>query len=288
MGSERDEFTRKTIDMLGKRVAFLCSNPHCRSLTIGANEHEEKATIIGIAAHITGASSGGPRYDSSITDDERKMIGNGIWLCANCSILIDRDEVKFTVAVLKQWKEDAENETRQRLKGMVMQKIPRMPKLDIDFISGSKGRSPMGYSNKNPMEIIDGTPTIVIRPGDTPIIYWKIFRNFVFTIVNNSVFPAFNISVVSTGAEIPNYLEMIPRINNIPPYGSLNLNGRYETMIEGNYLSADKIMKAPLAEVFQNMKFEMTFEDESGKKHTNFIEFKSQEIINQNIILSSF
>ena len=74
MGTKRDDFTKKTIDLLGKRVAFHCSNPDCRKITIGPNEEKEKATIIGIAAHITAASSDGPRYNSELSEEEQWSI----------------------------------------------------------------------------------------------------------------------------------------------------------------------------------------------------------------------
>ena len=59
---------------------------------------------MGIAAHITAASVGGPRFDDSISSDERKGIDNGIWLCQNCAKLIDNDEKKYTVELLNKWK----------------------------------------------------------------------------------------------------------------------------------------------------------------------------------------
>jgi len=44
-----------------------------------------------------------------MSNKERKSINNAIWLCSNCSINIDRDEVKFNVSLLKKWKQEAEN-----------------------------------------------------------------------------------------------------------------------------------------------------------------------------------
>ena len=57
----RDDFTFKTKDTLAKRVGFLCSNPNCQMLTVGPNSNVEKHSNIGVAAHITAASEGGPR-----------------------------------------------------------------------------------------------------------------------------------------------------------------------------------------------------------------------------------
>jgi ribosomal protein L37AE/L43A len=53
---------------------------------------------IGVAAHISGAAPGGPRYDASMSSEARKSINNGIWLCANCARLVDGDAVSQRVS----------------------------------------------------------------------------------------------------------------------------------------------------------------------------------------------
>lgn len=120
MGLNRDGFKIRTIETLAKRVGYLCSNPTCRKLTIGANENLEKSTSIGIAAHITAASIGGPRYDGNFTPAQRSHIDNGIWLCSNCASLIDKDEMKYSVELLKMWKQDAEEESKKKLSGQII------------------------------------------------------------------------------------------------------------------------------------------------------------------------
>jgi hypothetical protein len=68
-----------------------------------------------VAAHITAASIGGPRYDSDLLPEERSSTSNGIWLCQNCAKLIDNDISRFSVGVLSQWKTEAEFDTKNRL-----------------------------------------------------------------------------------------------------------------------------------------------------------------------------
>lgn len=85
----RDDFTQATKDLLANRVGWKCSNPNCRKGTRGAAIEKEDIINIGVAAHITAASKGGPRYDESLTSHERKSYDNGIWLCQSCSKLID-------------------------------------------------------------------------------------------------------------------------------------------------------------------------------------------------------
>lgn len=104
----RDDFPEKVKRALAERVAHKCSNPDCSKITIGPNSIATKSTKIGISAHITAASKGGPRFDKKLTSEERKDISNGIWLCGNCAKLIDTDVKKHTKPLLLSWKEDAE------------------------------------------------------------------------------------------------------------------------------------------------------------------------------------
>jgi hypothetical protein len=111
----RDDFPKLVIDKLKSRVAHRCSNPNCRVPTAAPTENSEKANCIGIAAHICAASLGGPRYSPSMSTVQRKSFKNGIWLCSNCSIDIDRDVVRYPVDILKEWKEQAEMLARKEL-----------------------------------------------------------------------------------------------------------------------------------------------------------------------------
>ncbi len=123
----RDEFNRNIKETLSKRVGLYCSNPQCRILTIGPNSMDDKTTSIGVAAHITAASLGGPRYDDSLTAIQRAAIANAIWLCQSCAKLIDSDTNKYPRTLLEMWKTEAENEAEKRLS----QKI--LPVVDIDY-----------------------------------------------------------------------------------------------------------------------------------------------------------
>ncbi|MFB9867812.1 hypothetical protein [Vreelandella sulfidaeris] len=104
----RDNFKKGDITKLSQRVALRCSNPDCRVPTAAPGESELGVNSIGVAAHIHAASPGGPRYDPSMTSSERGSISNAIWLCSNCSIIIDRDKARYTAKLLKEWKANAE------------------------------------------------------------------------------------------------------------------------------------------------------------------------------------
>jgi len=126
----RDDFPKPVVETLAKRVGNRCSNPSCRKRTSGPHTEDEKALNVGVAAHVTAASPGGPRYDSLLTQDERRSIVNGIWLCQSCAKLVDNDEVRYTKALLVQWKQDAEKEALTEIESASGYKSPS----DIDAL----------------------------------------------------------------------------------------------------------------------------------------------------------
>jgi hypothetical protein len=108
-GSMRDEFPGNVKELLAKRVGYRCSNPDCRQPTSGPQLEAAKTVNVGVAAHITAASPDGPRYDSSLTPDQRKSQANGIWLCQKCGKLVDNDPLRFTALHLREWRSLAED-----------------------------------------------------------------------------------------------------------------------------------------------------------------------------------
>jgi len=111
----RDDFSLEVKRHLAARVGHLCSNPTCRALTAGPQDHPERSVNLGVAAHISGAAPGGPRYNPVITPAERSHIDNGIWLCQNCAKLIDSDLARFSEALLRGWRVVAEEFARDSL-----------------------------------------------------------------------------------------------------------------------------------------------------------------------------
>lgn len=130
----RDDFSPKVKDILAKRVSFKCSNPECRMTTIGPNSDPSQTTNIGVAAHKTAASSGGPRYDPLLTPEQRSGIGNGIWVCYSCSKLIDSDIDKYNIEVLNRWKEEAEVRSASELNKQLLAGAPFAEKSDLESI----------------------------------------------------------------------------------------------------------------------------------------------------------
>lgn len=108
----RDDFSAEVKDVLARRVGTQCSNPNCRQLTSGPQKNPTKALNVGVAAHITAASRGGPRYDSKLQAADRRSVENAIWLCQNCAKLIDNDPLTYTVDLLRHWKRLSEEAAR--------------------------------------------------------------------------------------------------------------------------------------------------------------------------------
>ncbi len=119
----RDEFSKQVINTVALRAGHLCSK--CRTPTVGPHSDAEKALVTGEACHIHAASPGGPRYDKSQSQEDRKSIHNAIWLCTKCSKIIDRDEKRFPSSTLLELK--AEHEAWINDEGM----IPRLPEIEV-------------------------------------------------------------------------------------------------------------------------------------------------------------
>jgi hypothetical protein len=108
----RDDFNEVAKRTLAARVGNTCSNPDCRAVTSGPQDDPLKALNVGVAAHITGAAPGGPRYNAALTADQRSHPDNGIWLCQICAKLVDNDTLQFPEDVLRAWKTLAEYRAR--------------------------------------------------------------------------------------------------------------------------------------------------------------------------------
>lgn len=139
----RDDFSAKIKDTLAKRVAFTCSNPECNMTTIGPSSFADKTINIGVAAHITAASEGGPRFNPTLTNEERSDINNGIWLCQSCSKLIDSDTIKYSEEVLQVWKNQANQNAAKRLNKQLEKGVMFAGKEDIESIK------PNGFYEKS-------------------------------------------------------------------------------------------------------------------------------------------
>ncbi len=72
----------------------------------------------------------GRAMKADMTAKARSSIFNAIWLCQNCAKKIDSDPIRFTVELLKEWKEEAEREASER----AGKAVGRVPRTDLDDI----------------------------------------------------------------------------------------------------------------------------------------------------------
>lgn len=128
----RDDFSEEVKRTLANRVSNDCSNPECYAPTSGPQLDSAKALNIGVAAHITSASPGGPRYNPSLTSEQRCHADNGIWLCQNCAKLIDNDVARFSEKLLRAWKTVAEDRALNAIGKTATETETRLaPKLEL-------------------------------------------------------------------------------------------------------------------------------------------------------------
>jgi len=151
---KRDDFTEAAKTVVAKRASFICSNPNCRSLTLFPSEQDpEKFVYIGKIAHITAASAGGPRYDSSLTKKQRSSVENGIFLCSNCADMIDKNNGSdFSANLLREWKRTHETWIKDNLNKSI-----NSPISTIDGEHHAKG--------KGNVTAIDAQGPVFIKPG---------------------------------------------------------------------------------------------------------------------------
>jgi hypothetical protein len=118
MANVRDDFLAPVRQRLMLSAGARCSNPNCRQPTAGPSDSSATRTAnVGVAAHITAAAENGPRWDAALTPDERKAYDNGIWACASHGTLIDTDTRRYSVDLLRAWRERAEESARREIEG---------------------------------------------------------------------------------------------------------------------------------------------------------------------------
>ncbi|HHQ4447123.1 TPA: HNH endonuclease signature motif containing protein [Aeromonas hydrophila] len=155
-------FKAKIADMLAYRSAYICNNPECNTLTVGAALNDSNLKLkLGEAAHIIGEKPKSARYEN-IGQDELSSIDNGIWLCANCHTMIDKiDGMEFKKEELYSWKEKHEKMISMLLKthkSPVPLLVRQTENFDlaqslVDFLSG-KGAFYEPASFEHPTHVI--------------------------------------------------------------------------------------------------------------------------------------
>jgi hypothetical protein len=121
-------YAPNTLKKLFGLSGLECYNPDCNNKLIA----KDGETQISKITHIEGASENGPRYNSDMTDDDRRHCSNLILSCDECHSIIDNPENidKYPVELLKEWKKNHEDEIK-----FLHLKEPSLFKIAIDAIA---------------------------------------------------------------------------------------------------------------------------------------------------------
>lgn len=100
------QYKPSTVRRLDTLSGNECSEPNCNKKLIA----EDGISIVSKICHIAAASKEGPRFDETMTDDERRSFDNLILLCDEHHVIIDNkvNEKKYPVTLLKTWKAEHE------------------------------------------------------------------------------------------------------------------------------------------------------------------------------------
>ena len=94
--------------ILALRSGNRCAFPGCdHYLTVDAPTGGDPI-VVGDAAHIAGDKPGSPRFDATMTDEQRDHFDNLIYLCGEHHAQIDKQPTHFPVAMLLKFKEEHE------------------------------------------------------------------------------------------------------------------------------------------------------------------------------------
>jgi hypothetical protein len=129
--STRIEFSGDVKQAVAERAGYRCSFPGCLATTVGPSEESpEGSNKTGMACHIAAASGGRParRIVSSMRPEDIASIDNAIWMCYRHGKLIDGDELRFTIPMLKAWRALAE------LRAQLIHELGREIELGVDHL----------------------------------------------------------------------------------------------------------------------------------------------------------
>ena len=272
----RDDFSAKIKRALAERVGFLCSCPSCRVPTIGPHTNPEKSANVGVAAHITAAAIGGPRYDANISPVERSGISNGIWLCENCARIIDKDPASSPVELLQEWKTVAEQEIKEK-RGKVALSSTAFPILEAELVYDTSGRVFNGYST----EILNkyGNKTIEMGEVQNLPMHYKLDWGYELILVNNSETPVYNVSIEYVSGVKFSYIENLPKINNLKPFDKFTLKTKVVNYFKGTYKDADFQISQKYPPLIQGSVIRLKYQDKDRNNHSNLLTIKENGII---------
>lgn len=134
MGKKARQYKPSTVRRLDILSWNECYTPNCSKKLIA----EDGKTIVSKICHIEAASKNGPRYNTNMTDDERRAFENLILLCDEHHSMIDNfeNEGKYPVSLLQEWKKSHESITVEnkliKNPNLLTQAINLIANIDLD------------------------------------------------------------------------------------------------------------------------------------------------------------
>jgi len=155
---KRDDFPKNVQQILAQRAGFKCSAPHCRASTVGPGADPGRSVSVGVAAHITAAAPGGPRFDDTLSPEHRRQIMNGIWLCQTHAREIDVNPGHYPAEMLRHWRDEIESEARKAI---------GKPEHHVAQTNVSRARDGLRRAARAPDLLMDLVETILSLPNAT-------------------------------------------------------------------------------------------------------------------------
>ncbi|WP_422647330.1 hypothetical protein [Actinoalloteichus caeruleus] len=96
-----------------------CYEPDCQEQVVRMAS-DGTAVVLAEISHICAAQKGGPRYDASMTDDDRRAFPNLLLLCTYHHKLVDGEvtSIQYSVETLTDWKTAREGQMAVDLQGL--------------------------------------------------------------------------------------------------------------------------------------------------------------------------
>ena len=151
-----NEFSAQTKHHLARSVNYMCSK--CGCSTSGPKKGASTSMTIGKAAHISAAAPGGPRFDPSLTSEQRRHYENGIWMCSNHASLIDEDWLSYSVDELRAMKRRAEERAADALRRSAAASLGPTLDFGLRWRPPTIGENRAGYSGLHHVSFTLGTP----------------------------------------------------------------------------------------------------------------------------------
>ena len=116
----REDISARDLKILFMSSGGYCAIPECRRKLLVDETGNDDESIIAQMAHISGKKPGAPRYDKSMTDEDRNSHTNLILVCNNCHKVIDDQPNTYTVEKLHEIKDAHKRWIQESIKNEVI------------------------------------------------------------------------------------------------------------------------------------------------------------------------